>query len=369
MARGSKPLSAAQKHEHRQVSLAKYAASNGERLREAARLRMQRNRAALANADDATVRRHKRMARKSASKYRERNRDIIRDADLERRTKRRLSDQHKADELAEPGAAPALASLTMDFGLRAPPERREECRNGCGEWACEGSHPLLCVPAYYPDLGHEDRLEHSKNPEAHFYGVYRGVRLGVFTSRETIEGIVAHDLATLYFTAPTWTRLIELWNLECVDYHDHAHGPQLPPSSPPALLPDLRSPSPVPTDWRQKLTMVALSDDDYRKMEDPDQDEDYNEIEDALRSASLGPGQIQVKQCTPSRLDNGEHVERGWVAMRRERDDGGSSTGSESAHRRSPVNISDFSSDEDAPRSDRHSSASRTAEKGKRGVA
>ncbi|KAJ7436228.1 hypothetical protein FB451DRAFT_1412606 [Mycena latifolia] len=55
MACGRKRLSPKEKLEHRQASLTKYAEKNVDRLRDAGRLRTQRNRAALTDADDTTV--------------------------------------------------------------------------------------------------------------------------------------------------------------------------------------------------------------------------------------------------------------------------------------------------------------------------
>ncbi|KAJ7092064.1 hypothetical protein B0H15DRAFT_948246 [Mycena belliarum] len=140
MARGRKPMDPDQKRQHREAALAKYAEKNAERLRNAGRLRMRRIRATLADADQATVNRHKRNARKSATKYREGNRDKICFADTERRAERREAGSYSkaTEQVGETlGAGDALAARP-EFEVTAPPVQQHECRAGCGEWACEG---------------------------------------------------------------------------------------------------------------------------------------------------------------------------------------------------------------------------------------
>ncbi|KAJ7486246.1 hypothetical protein B0H11DRAFT_2231160 [Mycena galericulata] len=84
---GRKPLDPDMKAKHRQETLRRYAEKNKEALREAARLRMQRLRAAAA-ASSITKAAMQRKARMSAAKYRERHRDAIREADTIRRAKK-----------------------------------------------------------------------------------------------------------------------------------------------------------------------------------------------------------------------------------------------------------------------------------------
>ncbi|KAJ7101389.1 hypothetical protein B0H15DRAFT_943715 [Mycena belliarum] len=242
MARGRKPMDPDERRERRAASLAK----NAERLRDAGRLRMQRVRATLADADEATLRRYKRNARKSAMKYRagfalflkpstlndnvSSNRDKIRIADTERRVERRdAASGQDATELAGEtlGAHPefegTLIVTAMAYLLDGgPPEV-----------------PLLCTPSYFPDPGHEDKLHHSSDPNSVFYGLIRGNIQGVVTSRETLEAILNDDPTATFIEGDTWLRLIQQWNLECSDFHDHQAEvqPESPLSSPPPSSP------------------------------------------------------------------------------------------------------------------------------------
>ncbi|KAJ7140730.1 hypothetical protein C8R44DRAFT_726453 [Mycena epipterygia] len=97
MTRGRKALSIQVKAQHRKATLERYAEKNREKLREAARLRMQRTtvpdilrrvRAEIANSDDKTRRGHRVKAQQAAATYREKNREEIRAADTMRRASR-----------------------------------------------------------------------------------------------------------------------------------------------------------------------------------------------------------------------------------------------------------------------------------------
>ncbi|KAJ7073350.1 hypothetical protein B0H15DRAFT_957262 [Mycena belliarum] len=178
MARGHKCLSPEEKADRRRASLAKYAEKNAARLRENARLRVQRNRSALANTDNAAaIRKHKEKARAAAAKYRERNRDKIRSADSKRRERKRqqtespppLDTSPPCKTYAPSGQTkrPPLRSRTYtapssdktceglegeqavpcskrfsaapEFEIRGRPETsRHYCPEGCEEFACEG---------------------------------------------------------------------------------------------------------------------------------------------------------------------------------------------------------------------------------------
>ncbi|KAJ7080781.1 hypothetical protein B0H15DRAFT_953378 [Mycena belliarum] len=174
MAAGRKPLDPQDKAKRRKASLARYAEKNADRLRDAARLRAQRSRSSLADADSTTLRKHKERAHKAAAGYRERNRDKIRAADSMRRAqqrkqttqteggldasgslplgsstsyaaKQRRPKQRRpwprnnldTGEEEEEDASPAL-SAASDFGFRVRAEPRYRCPEGCDEEACEG---------------------------------------------------------------------------------------------------------------------------------------------------------------------------------------------------------------------------------------
>ncbi|KAJ7092063.1 hypothetical protein B0H15DRAFT_799788 [Mycena belliarum] len=99
--------------------------------------------------------------------------------------------------------------------------------------------PLLCAPSYFPDPGHEDKLRHSEDPNCAFYGLIHGKIQGVVTSPETLDAILNNDPTAAFIEAATWPRLVQQWNIQCNDFHDHEAG--VPPESP------LSSPSPSPS--------------------------------------------------------------------------------------------------------------------------
>ncbi|KAJ7430146.1 hypothetical protein B0H11DRAFT_2247748 [Mycena galericulata] len=79
---GRKPLDPATKAEHRQESLRRYAEKNRDSLREAARLRMRRLRAAAAASSSK-----RQQSLKTAARYRDKHREAIREADTARRAR------------------------------------------------------------------------------------------------------------------------------------------------------------------------------------------------------------------------------------------------------------------------------------------
>ncbi|KAJ7075134.1 hypothetical protein B0H15DRAFT_956788 [Mycena belliarum] len=271
---GRKLLSPDEKVERRQASLAKYREKKGDQLREAARLRMQRflywthtaplpsqtssrNRAALLDADEATVRRQKRRDRKSSSTYRDGWGSmvfpdiIIRAADAERRARKRLvctvEEPSNSEATARPTSAP-------DFGVRNPRATTHE-----SVYMPHPSPPpsrlpspaptacvLLCRPTYHPDPGDEELQKLSDDEQRIFYGIIGG-RFGgcVVTSRKTLDAILQLDHRTQYFKASKWLRLIDLWNQNCEEYHNHhqidnpvLRSPMVPPPSPEAAAVD-----------------------------------------------------------------------------------------------------------------------------------
>ncbi|KAJ7692308.1 hypothetical protein B0H14DRAFT_3531566 [Mycena olivaceomarginata] len=75
MPRGRPPLDPDVKQQHREEALKRYSDKNANKLREAARLRMQWHRAAIANSDIFTQRRYAGKAALSSERYRDRKRD------------------------------------------------------------------------------------------------------------------------------------------------------------------------------------------------------------------------------------------------------------------------------------------------------
>ncbi|KAJ6587574.1 hypothetical protein DFH09DRAFT_1074796 [Mycena vulgaris] len=272
MPRGRKPLDPEQKAHRRQAALAKYALNH---------------RAALAEADEQIVRQQKARAH-TGTKFGGQIRGYIEQQGLEAFDKkttrkflaktqrrhegqmpvRRLSQLPKKlprpksragtsdeeeedtseDEEEEDTAAPANPRAYF------PGRAGAECENGCGEVSCEGcacicsgsstwmdhdhylqrqqvplAAPLLCAPVYMPDPGDEDKQKHSASPNGWFYGLVSGNLVGVVSSSETLQRILRDNPNAHYIKVNTWPRLLELWYLECREYHNHEdEGPQTP---------------------------------------------------------------------------------------------------------------------------------------------
>ncbi|KAJ7101385.1 hypothetical protein B0H15DRAFT_943711 [Mycena belliarum] len=173
LARGRKPLDPDEKAERRQASLVKYREKKGEELRAAARLRMQKCAAVCSllllvlivpHPSLLEIARHlwrpmrqpyadtnawlgsPRQSTATGERPRLRttalhisngplsNRKKIRASDTERRAQKRL--EHSAEE--ESTKQDPKGSCAPGFGVRAPRAMPDECREGCGEIACEG---------------------------------------------------------------------------------------------------------------------------------------------------------------------------------------------------------------------------------------
>ncbi|KAF8214560.1 hypothetical protein K438DRAFT_1955610 [Mycena galopus ATCC 62051] len=72
MPSGRKPLDPATKQEHRRLSSSLYKAKNADTQREAAKLRMRRHRAAMANSDYHTRRKYRAQVAEHSENYRHR---------------------------------------------------------------------------------------------------------------------------------------------------------------------------------------------------------------------------------------------------------------------------------------------------------
>ncbi|KAJ6557123.1 hypothetical protein B0H10DRAFT_2240920 [Mycena sp. CBHHK59/15] len=105
---------------------------------------------------------------------------------------------------------------------------------------------MLCTPIYTPDLGHEDRHTHN----AFFFIVAKNWK-GI--CRQTLLRMLKKYPDVWTFHSQTWSRFLDLWNLDCQEYHNHeGQLPSTPnssmPSSPSTLTDStttLHPPSPV----------------------------------------------------------------------------------------------------------------------------
>ncbi|KAJ7161981.1 hypothetical protein C8R43DRAFT_947470 [Mycena crocata] len=114
---GRKPLPADIKAENRRQSLQRYALKNAEALRAKARLRMQRKHDEIYNSGTVAVHRSQARARRASQTYRDRNREEIREADAERKTRARASSQ------GTKALAPAKAPTRMARSLERSAQR------------------------------------------------------------------------------------------------------------------------------------------------------------------------------------------------------------------------------------------------------
>ncbi|KAJ6603100.1 hypothetical protein B0H10DRAFT_1957862 [Mycena sp. CBHHK59/15] len=309
MVRGRKPLDVNLQAHHRQDTLKRYAEKNKEKLREAARLRMQRLRTAVANSNDSTKRAHRLKAHEAAAKYRDKK--YIESLGLEafdtkttqkftaktqchhegcpppkrpitlpEKSKRHesLPEDDEDDESDEECDGELQQGSTRPFfpghviAPSAPEVAFLPCGN-CGEEGCCGftavmdihppeslkiympqpGGPLLCMPGYFPDPGDEDRARHSATPDKSFFGITSGAGdlIGAIWSL-TLHSATFHRILNAYpnlshIEAPTWLRFVELWNQNCTEYHNHEVEAQDPMSTPSTPPPPSQSPGPSPS--------------------------------------------------------------------------------------------------------------------------
>ncbi|KAJ7694861.1 hypothetical protein B0H17DRAFT_1199012 [Mycena rosella] len=265
MARGRKPLNPEDRAEGRKAALNRYSNKNREALRDAARLRMQRKRAALANTDQTTIQNEALKTREAASKYRHRNREHIRTKNARRRARegmktssarpspeplpktqwpsshkkliaksgkggkhRAKSSEEEASEADEEQGG--HGSANPYFPGRAPHEESRTdlvCPAGCDEDACEGYRRLLCSPAYFPDHGHES-IDHP----GPFYAFLSGPMHGIVTSQSAVDSVLHIDPKAHYVEAKNYAAAMQIWNSNCVENHDHMRDHIDPPAVP-----------------------------------------------------------------------------------------------------------------------------------------
>ncbi|KAJ7719763.1 hypothetical protein B0H14DRAFT_2642889 [Mycena olivaceomarginata] len=78
---------------------------------------------------------------------------------------------------------------------------------------------LLCVPIYSPDAGHENRQTHTGG----FFAVIHDNWKGVVTSEASLTRALSRYASARTFSAFTWSRFLDLWTLDCAEYHEHEY--------------------------------------------------------------------------------------------------------------------------------------------------
>ncbi|KAJ7823992.1 hypothetical protein B0H14DRAFT_2597594 [Mycena olivaceomarginata] len=76
---------------------------------------------------------------------------------------------------------------------------------------------LLCIPIYSPNAGHEDWEAHTGG----FFAVIHDNWKGVVTSQTSLTRALSRYPGARTFSAFTWSRFLDLWTLDCSEYHEH----------------------------------------------------------------------------------------------------------------------------------------------------
>ncbi|KAJ7724704.1 hypothetical protein B0H14DRAFT_3519522 [Mycena olivaceomarginata] len=78
---------------------------------------------------------------------------------------------------------------------------------------------LLCIPIYSPNAGHEDR----EAPTGGFFAVIHDNWKGVVTSQASLTRALNRYRGACTFSAFTWSSSLDLWTLDCSEYHEHKY--------------------------------------------------------------------------------------------------------------------------------------------------
>ncbi|KAJ7101386.1 hypothetical protein B0H15DRAFT_943712 [Mycena belliarum] len=225
---------------------------------------------------------------------------------------------------------------------------------------------LLCSPTFHPDDGDEDHHQLSTNPLKEFYGITAGKYIGVvLTSVKSLETVLMLDPTGRHIVAPTWLRLIELWNIECKEYHNHQHWP-LPSSASSESASPPPSPSPSPSASRSgspSATRTPLSAAEHAaiidrhhkaraaQMKAARREREADVAEHAARVAAWFARRASVKAFFARRFEELEaEVEQRRVEDQREPNEDRSKIVAAPA-RPPPINISDISEDDNPAKS------------------
>ncbi|KAJ7834642.1 hypothetical protein B0H14DRAFT_3709244 [Mycena olivaceomarginata] len=320
MPRGRRPLDPDVKQQRREESLRRYNEKNAGKLREAARLRMQRYRATIATSDIFTQRKYSEKAALASERYRDRKREEERaerraaDAIIKRARgieKDMLRRKHSKPSKIKP-PPPPLAQLPPPPTAKPPqavskrralspiiptpaPRRatvicmpavaivdssdaesydeREHHPPELPIWPARTSRPQRCPHCYQedcyaPDPGHEDRYKHP----GPFYAVVCKDWRGVVTSKASRSRMMELYPDAYTWEASPWWTFDRRWTLDCAEYHEHegeravADEPICPatpdsrePSSPSTLSESTawHAPSPAPPFSTEELAHLA----------------------------------------------------------------------------------------------------------------
>ncbi|KAJ7862670.1 hypothetical protein B0H14DRAFT_3444608 [Mycena olivaceomarginata] len=77
--------------------------------------------------------------------------------------------------------------------------------------------PLLCIPIYSTDAGHEDWEAHTGG----FFAVIHDNWKGAVTSHASLTRTLNRYPGAPTFSVFTWSRFLDLWALDCREYHEH----------------------------------------------------------------------------------------------------------------------------------------------------
>ncbi|KAF7341885.1 hypothetical protein MSAN_02044100 [Mycena sanguinolenta] len=116
---------------------------------------------------------------------------------------------------------------------------------------------LLCTPIYAPDPGHEDR-----EIQTEFHAIVHEDWKGVVTSSNTMARMLKVYTGARTFRATSWPELINMWHLDCTEYHNHV-GEEAGPV-PASKAPSPRAPGLLPSEdaraRESKLCQAQMQD-------------------------------------------------------------------------------------------------------------
>ncbi|KAK7040638.1 hypothetical protein R3P38DRAFT_3180653 [Favolaschia claudopus] len=219
MLRGRPPLNPDVKKQNRLQSQQKYRELNSEKLRNAARIRMQRRREQLATSDIYTKRRYAEKARAASEDYRARKRSEEYEA-----TRAARNEQQRAQKVE----AAAIRKKWVGISQAAPKQ-------------AVGLHGKSNPPSTLATPPHDVCGRHIKSPTA--ISLPPPPPTCMRQSRDKALSKYSGQART--FTSSTWTGISKLWYDDCEKHHQHSPPSTSPPTpeTPPATLPTL-PPSP-----------------------------------------------------------------------------------------------------------------------------
>ncbi|KAJ7662902.1 hypothetical protein B0H17DRAFT_1144199 [Mycena rosella] len=275
MPRGQPRLDPETKFEHVQDARRHYEEKNAAARRDAARLRMQRHRAVIADSDILTRRKYAQQAAEAADSYR------FREAGTQALRKKHNPPAHVSPRLSACKPSASIAQRPIPEPLVAPCHDRAQrcihCYDECiscacmcpesDEWfehadghffpTCNGCGRECPGCRYAPDAGHENKWTHP----GPFYALVCKEWRGAVTSRYTFLFLCVvpplihrskslQRMLELYPHASTWEAapyltFLRMWNLDCAEYHNHeGEVPFKPPASEPLPTPASAAPPP-----------------------------------------------------------------------------------------------------------------------------